>query len=88
MESFNELFEDYISEAIVFSNEINDAVAQNDASSWQSTAAKLKSMSDNMRVYDFDTILERLAQTDDAQSAQEISQKIQTLISKISTVES
>lgn len=87
-ESFNELFDDYISEAKTISSKINDAVQDQNNAIWISNAIQLKSMSDNMRVEDLTSELETLMNTKDVKVAKKASEKINILISKISNTES
>jgi hypothetical protein len=87
MESFNELFEDYLVVATQVQTAIGDAIANENVELWQSEAMKLKGMSDNMRIHNFTTQLETLLQTSDTQEASKAAQELKILLSEISTLE-
>jgi len=86
-ESFNELFKDYITESEELSSTISDAVNASDSQKWKYATLKLKGMSDNMRVHDFTSELELLLNTNDTDVALSAIKKINSIISKISSVE-
>lgn len=85
IDSFNELFSDYLTEAKNIFADINEALEENDLDSCKKSARKLKGMSENMRVYDFDASLEDVIS---ATNINEIEQSVRniaftlTLISK------
>lgn len=60
IDSFNELFNDYLTEVKVISVVMNEALERNDLSECKNNARKLKSMSENMRIHDFDPYLENI----------------------------
>ncbi len=78
LDSFNELFEDYIEEALATSGDIQKAISENDVELWQRYAVKLKGMSDNMRVHDITAELKSLIHTNNT----EIAVKAITVVSK------
>jgi len=81
--SFNELFDDYISESQNLVMSIEDAIQANDSDNWKNIAFKLKGMSDNMRINNFVSELEVLIHTKDSQEAKTALEKIQTKIFEI-----
>jgi HPt (histidine-containing phosphotransfer) domain-containing protein len=86
-ESFKELFDDYIAEALAISSKINNAIQSGNDAVWKSNAVQLKGMSDNMRVEDLTAELETLINTKDTEVAKAANEKIHILISKLSNVE-
>jgi len=58
LESFNELFEDYLAEAKEITQNMNSAMQNSDLATCKSFAIKLKGMSENMRIHEFDASLE------------------------------
>ncbi|MFA6196980.1 MAG: Hpt domain-containing protein [Sulfurimonas sp.] len=87
-ESFNELFDDYISEGKALANAIHSAIESNNPILIRANAIKLKGMCDNMRVDDLNIDLETIMNTQDLEVAKEALQQIDLLISKISKIES
>jgi len=60
LESFNELFKDFVKEAHTIFKRINEAVSTNDYKTSKRQALKLKGMSDNMRMHALTNELETL----------------------------
>lgn len=80
LESFNELFEDYLAEAKEITQSMNSAMQNGDLSTCKSSAIKLKGMSENMRIHEFDTSLEGIINaTDNAQIKDFVLQTISIL---------
>jgi len=86
VESFNELFEDYINEGKATVNKIVDAIEQDNSSLWKRQASKLKGMSNNMRIDILSSELDILISTDDINTAKEASDKLQISLEKISSL--
>ncbi len=84
IDTFNELFLDYIEGCRASTDEINKAIEKDDPIQWRANAIQIKGMSDNMRVHDFTTDLETIIETKDKSVAQEALVKIESLIGKIS----
>lgn len=80
IESFNELFEDYLAEANEIVKEMDKAMQKGNLSGCKGAAIKLKGMSENMRIYEFDTSLEGIINaTDNAQIKDLVERTIATL---------
>ena len=84
IDTFNELFLDYIEGCQASADEIKKAILKDNAQEWRANAIQIKGMSDNMRVQDFTTDLETIIETQDKSVAQEALVKIESLIGKIS----
>lgn len=65
VQSFNELFEDYLSDAKSFIISIREAIQNQDFSTCKNNALKLKGMSDNMKIDDLTQDLEILINSQD-----------------------
>jgi len=87
LEVFNELFEDYISEASKACNDISIAIENNDTSAWQKSAIKLKGMSDNMRVHDIVAELKSIIHTSDVDIAKKAVGIVASKLQQISKTE-
>ena len=87
-ESYNELFDDYISESKSLADAIHNAIESNNLILIRANAIKLKGMCDNMRVNDLNPDLEIIMNTQNIEVAKEALQQIDLLISKISNIES
>lgn len=83
IESFNELFEDYLSEAKELSKLMIDSTDKDDLRGCKSAAIKLKGMSENMRIHDFDTALEAIINSVDALNARNF---VENIISKLNLI--
>jgi len=86
IESFNELFDDYVNESKVTLNNIADAIEQDNLSLWKRQASRLKGMSNNMRIDALSSELDILANTDDINTAKEALDKLQISLEKISSL--
>jgi len=86
-ETFQELYDDYLTDAEYLSVTIDNAIEVNDIQTWKNEAIKLKGMSDNMRIHVFTAELETLLHTDDQEQALEAIQQIKIFLSKLSTLE-
>lgn len=80
LESFNELFEDYLAEAKEITQNMNSAMQNSDLATCKSFAIKLKGMSENMRIHEFDASLESIINaTQNAQIKDFVAQTISIL---------
>ncbi|MCD6259282.1 MAG: Hpt domain-containing protein [Helicobacteraceae bacterium] len=86
-ESFNELFNDYLEDSQALLSDLENALANEDASQYKNAALKLKGMSDNMRIHDFTQELETLITTDDLQSAKNTIEIIKSKLNSLSKIE-
>jgi len=84
IETFNELFLDYIEGCKVSSTEIAKAIEKDDYQAWRTNAIQIKGMSDNMRVDDLTAPLEVIMSTKEQTTAREALQDVDLLIEKIS----
>jgi len=84
IETFNELFLDYIEGCKVSSTEIAKAIEKDDYKTWRMNAIQIKGMSDNMRVDDFATSLEIIMSTTEQTTARKALEDVDLLIKKIS----
>ena len=83
VDSFNELFDDYINESQNLISTIDDAIINNIPEVWREASIKLKGMSDNMRIDTFKTSLEILVTSTNSDEAKDALAKIQTAIFNI-----
>ena len=83
VDSFNELFDDYIKDAISLSEVIENNIKENNVSEWKKNAITLKGMSENMRVEYLDEELDTISNTDDINIASKAISKIKNIIPKI-----
>ena len=85
MDSFNDLFDEFIKEAHTILTKIDDALATQDYKALKQLALKLKGMSDNMRIQTFTKELDLLIHSTDenafAKAVNEIKNRL-TIISK------
>jgi HPt (histidine-containing phosphotransfer) domain-containing protein len=84
IDTFNELFLDYIEGCQVSADEIKKAIEKDNPQQWRASAIQIKGMSDNMRVEDFTADLETIIETQNKSVAQDSLVKIESLIGKIS----
>jgi ribosomal protein L24 len=84
IESFNELFDDFIDEAKIKSQQISAAIHAENVDLWKLKATKLKGMCENMRVIDLANELDVLSQCSDTKAALNSMNKIDAMILKIS----
>lgn len=87
IESFNELFDDFIAESTELSDTIVQSANENNLVSCKSMATKMKGMSDNMRIHRFDTELEDIINATSTQSVKESIELVKSKINKISNSE-
>ncbi len=87
LESFNELFEDFIKEAFTIFKKINEAVSANDYETLKRQALKLKGMSDNMRMHAFTNELETLIHSTDKDAIAQAVTQIDNVLTTISKEE-
>lgn len=83
IESFNDLFEDYMKEAKSITQTITDAANNKDLAICKTMAAKLKGMSENMRIHKFDDELHSIT---DSNSSDDIVSTVETIVSKLNQI--
>ena len=83
METFNELFEDYIVESKTLVEAIYDDAQNNNTDSYKQKALKLKSMSGNMRIFNFIDELNTISSSNDKQT---IEDALNIIKSKLNTI--
>ena len=86
MESFEELFNDYVQEAKDLITQMREAAQNNDAPSLAQKALQLKGMSDNMRLTEISESLQELTQAQESVPADALSdlETIETVLDRIS----
>jgi len=72
----HELLNDYKTDAMAMSNTILQAIKAFDTHTWRSSAAKLKGISDNLRLNEISDELAVLSVTNDAQQAKQASKRL------------
>ncbi len=87
IESFNELFEDYIKEVKEISSSIKKALTDEDINSVNQESLKLKGMSENMRVTSFSKELDTLINSKDSQDISSALETIDKIIELLSSKE-
>ena len=85
MDMFNSLFEHFAKESERLSINIKKAIKENNPKQWQEYARELKRMRDNMRITDFTAELETIINSSNGQEVEEAINKINTIISYISS---
>ena len=85
--SFNELFDDYIAEAKELSITILQSADNNDFTICKNLAGKLKGMSENMRINKLDSELDQIITAKDTQTIIEATNSIQAQISQLENTE-
>ena len=83
-ESFNEIFDDYVTDSQSLITSMRDAVATDNFSQCKKEAIKLKGMSDNMRVNVFKDELANIIDSSDKDTLTESINKIDAVIAQIS----
>lgn len=83
LESFNELFKDFVEEAHSIFTKITDAISIEDLSASKRYALKFKGMSDNMRMHMFTNELETLIHSTDKEKITEAVKKIEHILTTI-----
>lgn len=71
-----ELLKDYRADALAMSTTIRQAIKAFDTHTWKSSAAKLKGISDNLRLSEISDELAILSITNDAQEAKKASGRL------------
>lgn len=84
IESFNELFEDYLSESASIISQMRNAVEEGDYKNCRHEALKLQGMSDNMRLNSFKQELDTLMNSNEKETLLSSIKKIEAIITKIS----
>ncbi|MBE0514293.1 Hpt domain-containing protein [Sulfurimonas sp.] len=83
IDSFNELFNDYIHEAKDISNSMLEFTEKDNIEACKGIAVKLRGMSENMRIHDFDDELKAIINSSDNLSIKNLVEKI---ISKLNLI--
>jgi len=86
LDSFNELFDDFVSESELLTKDINTSIEEKNIELWRKNALKLKGMADNMRINSLKEDLNVLIKADNADTAKEAIDNIQTSLEKISNL--
>ncbi|MDQ7043210.1 MAG: Hpt domain-containing protein [Sulfurimonas sp.] len=84
LQSFNELFDDYIQESTQLHKFIQDALNNDDIETCKNSALKLKGMGDNMRLTSLSDELTNIIQANSTQEIQESLNKIVTATAELS----
>jgi HPt (histidine-containing phosphotransfer) domain-containing protein len=87
IESFNELFDDFIDESQVKCKQIRDAISNENSDLWKVKAMKLKGMSENMRITELSHELDTIIKSSDSSVALNSIDKIDAMMSQISNKE-
>ncbi|MCW9067114.1 MAG: Hpt domain-containing protein, partial [Sulfurimonas sp.] len=85
IDSFNELFEDYINESRELTTSMKNALTDDDFNAYKHYAIKLKGMSDNMRVNNFNDDLEAIINSSDISATADSLDNIILKLEQIST---
>ncbi|MDD4855858.1 MAG: hypothetical protein PHQ22_02555 [Sulfuricurvum sp.] len=80
---FDELLFDYKNDARVISNQITQAIIAFDTHTWRESAAKLKGISDNLRLSEISEELAILSKTNDAQEAKKASVRLNNYLDQL-----
>ena len=83
VESFEELFEDYINETKTLTDTLQNAIEKEDFTTCKDEALKLKGMSDNMRVTSFSQELQTLLDSSEKQELQNALESIKTALAAL-----
>jgi len=83
LETYNELFEDYITDALELCSSIKEHIKQDDSTQWNQEVIQLKGMSDNMRVKLFTQELEVLLESSRQDEAHKAIDNIISIISQM-----
>lgn len=86
IESFNVLFEDYMIESRELANLITKSIQENDLTKSKNAAIKLKGMSENMRVHNFDNDLEMIINADDTADLYVVGENIILMLDVLSNI--
>lgn len=85
--SFNELFDDYLNETKELVKSMSTSVEKNDLYGCRSAAIKLKGMSENMRIHDFDSSLEAIINSSDMSGVEGFVKSVTSKLNLISKTE-
>lgn len=80
---FDELLFDYKTDANLISNQITQAIIAFDTHTWRASAAKLKGISDNLRMNEISEELAILSKTNDAQEAKKASARLNNYLDQL-----
>jgi len=86
IESFKELFSDYIHEAGILIKEMQDASKNTNFELVNFEVTKLKGMSENMRINSFNSELEALTHSTNQEESLKLIHKIQNIVNQLSKV--
>jgi len=86
MESFNALFEDYMIESRELANLITKSIQESDLAKSKNAAIKLKGMSENMRVHNFDNDLEIIINANDTADLYIVGENIILMLDALSNI--
>ena len=84
IESFNQLFEDFLHESKILCDIIKSAVEKNNVILWNKAAIKLKGMSENMRIHDISQDLDTLISAKETEMAKNAIDHIDKKLKQIS----
>ncbi|MDQ1244820.1 MAG: hypothetical protein QG565_1160 [Campylobacterota bacterium] len=87
IDSFNELFEDYLSETKELVKVMNASVEKSDLYGCKNAAIKLKGMSENMRIHDFDNALEAIIGSEEMSETKNFVKSVTSKLNLISKAE-
>ena len=87
LESFHELFQDFVQESHAILAKIEDAITTGDYTTSRRQAIKLKGMSDNMRMHAFTNELKILIDSKDKDASIQALKNIEKILAKISKKE-
>lgn len=79
----DELLFDYKNDSRIMSNAISEAIRSFDTTAWNASAAKLKGISDNLRLTEISEELAILSQTHDAQEAKKASIRLNAYLDQL-----
>lgn len=80
---FDELLFDYKNDARAISNQITEAIIAFDTHTWRESGAKLKGISDNLRLSEISEELAILSKTNDAQEAKKASARLNNYLDQL-----
>jgi len=83
IDSFNELFDDYTSEAKDLCSSMLESIEKGNLGACKATAVKLRGMSENMRIHDFDDELKAIIGSSEDTDVKDLAEKI---ISKLNLI--
>jgi hypothetical protein len=86
IDSFNVLFEDYMIESRELANLITKSIQESDITKSKNAAIKLKGMSENMRVHNFDDDLEMIINADDTANLYIVGENIISMLDALSNI--